>query len=74
MAHWVVVATCKFVSRVVTACTLECVEGSTSLWVVVENCKLELAVVETCKVVRDDKVLVKGGMTPLVVGEMCIDN
>jgi len=42
--------------------------------VVVENCKLELAVVETCKLGRDYKVLVKGGMTHLVVREMSIDN
>uniref|UniRef100_M0ZJK9 Extensin (ext) n=1 Tax=Solanum tuberosum TaxID=4113 RepID=M0ZJK9_SOLTU len=43
-------------------------------WVVVVTCKLELVVVVICKLVRDDKVLVKGGMASLVVGEMSIDS
>lgn len=64
MAPWVVVATCR----------LGCVVGSMASWVMVVTCKLELAMVVICKLVQDDKVLVKGGMAPLVVVEMSIDN
>ena len=38
------------------------------------TCKVELVVVVICKLVRDDKVLVKGGMASLVVEEMSIDS